>query len=70
MNCFEENCSGEYRWKEIDYTAKLNDETVITVKNLRVQQCTVCGEQIFDSAASKQIEGAITEKYPDYFQKI
>lgn len=69
MNCFEEACDGIYRWKEIGFTIELNNGNTITVKKLRVQQCTVCGEQIFDSAASKQIEDTITEKYPDYYKK-
>lgn len=69
MKCFEENCDGEYCWKSIDYVRKLNSRNTIVVKNVWIQKCTVCGKEIFNSVASKQIENAIIEKYPDYFTK-
>jgi YgiT-type zinc finger domain-containing protein len=48
-------CNGHLTFKRVDYVIKLKDKTV-SVPNIEVWECDLCGERFYPYEASKKID--------------
>lgn len=51
----DKHCNGHLNLKRVDYTIKLEDRTV-SVPNIEVWECDLCGERFYPYEASKKID--------------
>ncbi|MEK6732534.1 MAG: toxin-antitoxin system HicB family antitoxin [Candidatus Omnitrophota bacterium] len=51
----DKSCDGHLIFKRINYTIKLKDKTV-SVPNIEVWECDLCGERFYPYEASKKID--------------
>jgi len=66
--CFE--CeTGTYKDVTVNYFSQLSGERSLVTRDVTIQRCDTCGEEILDSKASKIIESNIERNFPGYYER-